>query len=44
MAKSVNGSSLAASYPVQVSFNAFLPLKNPDSLVAWFIPALETLV
>lgn len=36
MAKSINESSLAASYPVQVRANALLPLKNRVSLVAWF--------
>ena len=32
----MNESSLAASYPVQFSANALLPLKNRDSLVIWF--------
>lgn len=44
MAKSMNESSLTASYNVQGSANALLPLKNRDSLVEWFFPALEILV
>ncbi|WP_339687854.1 hypothetical protein, partial [Gimesia maris] len=42
MAKSMNESSLTASYPVQFIANALLPLKNRYGMVAWLFSACHT--